>query len=73
MLYYLFERVVLEPSRTGLCLEGKMLDLRIGTELWATFDQWGAPLLRAERREECVPRGQSVKSYVLYSEIDGMM
>ena len=60
ILYYLSERVVLEPSRTGLCLEGKMLDLCICIELWSTLDQWGAPPRRAERREECAPRGQSV-------------
>ena len=60
ILYYLSRLVVLEPSRTGLYLEGKMLDLRIGIELWSTLDQWGAPLRRAERREECAPRGQAV-------------
>ena len=38
------ERVLLEPSRTGLCLEGKMLDLRIGIERWSTLDQWGRRL-----------------------------
>ena len=31
----------------------KMLDLRIGIELWSTLDQWDAPLWRAQRREVC--------------------
>ena len=60
ILYYLSGLVVLEPSRTGLYLEGKMLDLRIGIELWSALDQWDAPLRRAQRRQECAPRGQTV-------------
>ena len=59
-MYYFSELVVLEPSRTSLYLEGKMLDLRIDIGLWSILDQWGAPLRRAERRRECAPRGQAV-------------
>ena len=60
MLYYLSELVVLEPSRTSLYLEGRMLDLRIDTGLWSILNQWGAPPPRAERRTECAPRGRAV-------------
>ena len=60
ILYYLSGLVVLEPSRTGLYLEGKMLDLRIGIELWSALDQWDTPLRRAQLRQECAPRGQTV-------------
>ena len=60
MLYYLSELVVLEPLRTSLYLEGRMLDLRIDTRLSSTLNQWGAPPPRAERRTECAPRGRAV-------------
>ena len=56
----LSELAVLEPSRTSLYLEGRMLDLRIETGLWSTLNQWGAPPPRAERRTECAPRGRAV-------------
>ena len=49
ILYYLIGLVVLEPSRRGLYLEGKMLDLRIDIGLWSTLDQCDAPLWRAQR------------------------
>ena len=49
-----------KPSRTSLYLEGRMLDLRTDTGHWSTLNQWGAPLPRAGRRTESVPRGQAV-------------
>ena len=56
----LSELVALEPSRTSLYLEGRMLDLRIDIGLWSTLNQWGAPPRRTERRTECAPRGRAV-------------
>ena len=63
ILYYLSGLVVLEPSRTGINLDGKMLDLRIGIELWSTLESpvardvrasWPVSLPWTVNRDRCI-------------------